>query len=114
MSLATSATLLQLLGVAFATLCGLQIVAVVKTQSGYVPAIALGAGALFCLAFGYWTARASNSFTRIVESKNEDIWHLMSALGKLHDMYAFTRFIILLTLILVVVGLALALFEMFQ
>ena len=119
-AMSTSASLLQLLGVAFATLCGVQIVAVLKTASefvtvrDYVPAIGFGAGALFCLAFGYWTARASNSFRRVVQSRNEDIWHLMNALDKLHNMYAFTRFVILASLVLAVVGVALAVFGMFQ
>jgi hypothetical protein len=113
-SMSTSATLLQLLGVAFATLCALQILVVVKSGAGYIPAIGLGAGALFCLTFGFWTARASNSFHRMVATKNEDIWHLMNALGKLHSMYAFMRFIILVSLILAAVGLALAIWGMFR
>ncbi|HVK16485.1 MAG TPA: hypothetical protein VM533_06020 [Fimbriiglobus sp.] len=119
-AMSTSATLLQLLGVAFATLCGVQIVAILKTAAevrtvrDFIPVVGFGAGALFCLAFGFWTARASNSFRRIVQTRNEDIWHLMNALGKLHNMYAFTRFIILASLVLAVVGVALAVFGMFQ
>jgi hypothetical protein len=113
-SMSTTATLLQLLGVAFATLCALQILAVVQTRTGYIPAIGLGAGTLFCLAFGYWTARAANSFRKIVASRNEDVWHLMNALGRLHNMYAFMRFIILVSLVLAAVGLALAVFGMFN
>jgi hypothetical protein len=119
-AMSTSASLLQLLGVAFATLCGVQIVAILKTDANfvttrhYVPAVGFGAGALFCLAFGYWTARASNSFRRVVQSRNEDVWNLMNALGSLHNMYAFTRFVILLSLVLAVVGVALAVFGMFQ
>ena len=113
-SMTSSATLLQLLGVVFATLCGLQILAVVQTQTGYVPAIGLAAGTIFCLAFGFWTARASNSFRKIVASRNEDVWHLMNALGKLHAMYGFMRFIILASLVLAAVGLALAVWGMFN
>jgi hypothetical protein len=119
-SMSTSASLLQLLGVAFATLCGVQIVAVLKTDAefvtvrDYVPAIGFAAAALFCLAFGFWTARASNSFRRVVQTRNEDVWHLMNALGSLHNMYALTRFVILASLVLVAVGVALAVFGMFQ
>jgi hypothetical protein len=119
-AMSTSATLLQLLGVAFATLCGVQIVAVLKTDSqfvtirDYVPAVGFGAAALFCLAFGFWTARASTSFRRIVQTRNEDVWHLMNALGSLHNMYALTRFIILASLVLAVIGVVLAVFGMFQ
>jgi hypothetical protein len=50
----------------------------------------------------------------MVATKNEDIWHLMNALGKLHSMYAFMRFIILVSLILAAVGLALAVWGMFR
>jgi hypothetical protein len=119
-AMSTSATLLQLLGVAFATLCGVQVVAVLKTDSqfvsvrDYIPAVGFGAGALFCLAFGYWTSRASSNFRRVVQSRNEDIWHLMNALGSLHNMYALTRFVILASLVLAVVGVVLAVVGMFQ
>jgi hypothetical protein len=38
----------------------------------------------------------------------------MNALGSLHNMYALTRFVILASLVLAVVGVILALFGMFQ
>jgi hypothetical protein len=50
---------------------------------------------------------AVSSFRKIVETKNEDIWHLMNALGSLHTMYAFLRLIILGSLVLAVIGVAL-------
>ena len=38
----------------------------------------------------------------------------MNALGSLHNMYALTRFVILASLVLAVVGVALAVLGMFQ
>jgi hypothetical protein len=100
------AGLMQLMGLAFVVLCVMS--ALASRQSGsYGPAVGLGAGALLCLSIGFWTGSAATSFRRVVETKNEDIWHLMNALGKLQNMYGLLRTIILGTLVLAVVALAL-------
>lgn len=99
--------LMQLMGLAFVVLCAMSVVAAMQDKSGYGPSIGLGAGALLCLAIGFWTGSSATSFRRIVETKNEDIWHLMNALGKLQNMYGLLRTIILGTLVLAVVALAL-------
>jgi hypothetical protein len=103
-----SAGLLQLLGLAFVILCTLSITGAVQTSGGYGPPVGLGAAALLCLCIGFWTGGSANSFRKIVETKNEDIWHLMNAVGQLHNMYALLRTIILGSLVLAVVGLTLA------
>ena len=66
-----------------------------------------GAAALLCLSIGFWTSGAARNFRRVVESKNEDVWHLMNALRRLHAMYSLIRTIILGTLVLAIVGLVL-------
>ena len=108
-SMKATATLMLLVGLAFAILCGLHISAVSPDQppTKYGPAVGLGAAALLCLAIGFWTSGAAGNFRRVVETRNEDVWHLMNALGKLHGMYSLLRTIILGSLVLAVVGLAL-------
>ena len=102
-----TAGLMQLLGLAFGILCTLSITRAVQTGGGYGPPVGLGAAALMCLCIGFWTGGSANSFRKIVETKNEDIWHLMNAMGQLHNMYALLRTIILGSLVLAVVGLTL-------
>jgi len=102
-----SAGLMQLMGLAFVVLCVMAAIAARDSGGGYGPAIGLGAGALLCLSIGFWTGSSATSFRRIVETKNEDVWHLMNALGKLHNMYGLLRTIILGSLVLAVVALAL-------
>jgi hypothetical protein len=108
-SMKATATLLQLAGLAFAVFCGLQVAATPAggSPTKYGPAVGLGAAALLCLAFGFWTSGAAGSFRRVAESRNEDVWHLMNALARLHAMYSLIRTIILGTLVLAVVGLVL-------
>jgi hypothetical protein len=106
------AGLMQLLGLAFVVLCALSVAAAVQAGGGYGPAIGLGAAALLCLCIGFWTGGAAGSFRKIVDTKNEDIWHLMNALGSLHNMYGLLRTIILGSLVLAVVALALVAYGM--
>jgi hypothetical protein len=112
----TTATLLQLLGLAFAILCGLQVAAATPGQppTQYGPAVGLGAAALLCLAIGFWTSSAAKSFRRVVETRNEDVWHLMNALSRLRAMYSLIRTIVLGVLVLAVVGLALLVISLVQ
>jgi hypothetical protein len=83
-----------------------------QTGGGYAPVVGLGAAALIFLAIGFWTSGSARSFRKIVESKNEDVWHLMNALGKLHNMYSLLRTMVMAGLVLAIVGLALAGFSM--
>jgi hypothetical protein len=102
-----SASLMQLMGLAFVVLCVLAGVSAQQKGGGYGPAVGLGVGAILCLSIGFWTGSAAASFRRVVETKNEDVWHLMNALGKLQNMYGLLRTIILGSLVLAVVALAL-------
>ena len=113
-AMSTVATLMQILGLAFVIFSVLQVVVAMQSQTGYAPAVGLGAAALLCLTVGFWTSGSARSFRRVVESKNEDVWHLMNALRTQHNMYALMRTIILGSLVLAVVGLALAAFGMTQ
>lgn len=108
-SMRTAATLLQLLGLAFLVFFGLTAYQAVKVEgANWGPPAGLGAAALLFLAIGFWSGSAATSFRKVVETKNEDIWHLMNALGSLSSMYGLLRGIVMLSLFLTVVGLALA------
>jgi hypothetical protein len=109
------AGLMQLLGLAFVVLTALTATGSIQTPGiiGYGPAIGLGCAALVCLCIGFWTGSAANSFHKIIETKNEDIWHLMNALGSLHNMYGLLRTIILGSLVLAVVAGALIAYGLF-
>jgi len=99
------ALLMKLLGLAFLVLFGLTLYHAIQTQGNYAPAAGLGAGTLLCLAIGFWTGGSAHSFRRIVETKNEDVWHLMNAIESLRNMYGLLRGIVLLSLVLLMVGL---------
>jgi hypothetical protein len=108
------AGLMQLLGLAFVVVCALTATGTIQAgdRFGYGPAIGLGAAALLCLCIGFWTGGAATSFRKIVETKNEDIWHLMNAIGSLHNMYGLLRTIILASLVMAVVAGAMVGFAM--
>jgi hypothetical protein len=103
----TVASLMQILGLAFAIFFGLQLAAAVQTQAGYGPVAGLAAAALLFLAIGFWTGGVAKSFRKVVETKNEDLWHLMNALRTLHNMYSLLKTLIVGGLVLAVVGVAL-------
>lgn len=113
-SMRTVATLLQLLGLAFAIFFAVQLMHTRNNRENFFPAIGLGAAMLLCLAFGFWTSGAAASFRKIVETKNEDVWHLLRALKSLHHMYSTVQAIIYSSLVLAVVGIALAVMRYFQ
>jgi hypothetical protein len=105
----TAATLVQLLGLALLVFAGLSAYQAIKVEgANWGPAAGLGAATLFVLTVGFWTGSAAHSFRRIVETKNEDIWHLMNALESLRGMYGLLRGIVMVSLFLAVVGLGLA------
>src|SRR6478609_5593030 len=108
-----TASLMQLAGLAFVVLTALTVAhAASANTGGYGPAIGLGAAALLCLCVGFWTGGAATSFRKIAETKNEDVWHLMNAVGSLRAMYGLLRTIILGSLVLAVVGLGLVAFAL--
>ena len=111
-----TAGLMQLAGLAFVVLAALTGVQAASVGGGgvgpYGPALGLGAAALLCLCVGFWTGGAATSFRKIAETKNEDVWHLMNAVGSLRAMYGLLRTIIFGTLVLSVIGLGLVAFGM--
>src|SRR5215510_12874370 len=111
-SMRVTAGLMQLAGLAFVVLAALTIVQVANSGGNYGPAIGLSAAALLSLCVGFWTGGAATSFRKIAETKNEDVWHLMNAVGSLRAMYGLMRFIILGSLVLTVIGLGLLAFGM--
>jgi len=108
-----TAGLMQLAGLGFVVLAALTVAHAVSANTGsYGPAIGLGAASLLCLCIGFWTGGAATSFRKVAETKNEDVWHLMNAVGSLRAMYGLLRTIILGTLVLSVIGLGLIAFAM--
>jgi hypothetical protein len=111
-----TAGLMQLAGLAFVVLAALTVAHAISagsaTVGNYGPAIGLGAAALLCLCIGFWTGGAATSFRKIAETKNEDVWHLMNAVGSLRAMYGLLRTIILGGLVLAVVALGLVAFAL--
>jgi hypothetical protein len=106
------ALLLNLLGLAFLVFFGLTLYHAIQAQQNYAPAAGLGAATLLCLSIGLWTGGSAHSFRRIVETKNEYVWHLMSALERLRNMFGLLRGIVLLSLVMIMVGLGLTGFIM--
>ena len=106
--------LMKLLGLAFLVFFGLTLYTAIQAQQNYAPAAGLGAATLLCLSIGFWTGGAAHSFRRIVETKNEDVWHLMNALEGLRNMYGLLRGIVLLSLVLIMVGLGVTGFAMMK
>jgi hypothetical protein len=113
-SMSVVATLMKVTGLAFLLIFALLLWHAIDKKGPYGAVIGLGAAMLFCLAVGFWTGGAAHSFRRIVESKNRDVWHLMSALDSLHSMYGLLRTLIIGSLILVGIGFILLLFERFS
>lgn len=106
-----SSNLLLIVGLAFVVFAALSLLHATQDKGSYGPPIGLGAAALLCLSIGFWTSSAAHSFRRIVETKNEDIWHLMNALDKLLNMYALLKTIVIGCLVLIVVGVAVAFYN---
>jgi hypothetical protein len=106
---------MYILGLVFAIFCGLTAIAAVKSAAWHTwgfPVI-LGAVALLAVMFGFWTGSASGSFRKIVETRNQDVWHLMNALGSLRKMYGTMRAMIIFAVILAVIGAVLIAFGIY-
>ena len=112
------ANLMKILGAVFAVLAVVGVVmALLKQQpQGDTPGkfhlgawgtvVGLAPFALLFLTFGFWAGGAAGSFRKIAETKNEDQWHLMNALGSLSKMFGLLRMLVIAALILLVVGAA--------
>ncbi|MDY3560798.1 hypothetical protein R5W23_002044 [Gemmata sp. JC673] len=102
-----ASNLMMLVGLAFVALAALTVAQGTQASGNYGPALGLGAAALLSLCVGFWTGGAATSFRKVVETRNEDIWHLMKALGSLRAMYSLLRTLIFAALTLAAVGLGL-------
>ncbi len=102
------ANLMKILGLAFVVLLLLAIgVAYFKKEANFAdwgPPIGLLPLTVLCLAFGFWSGSSAASFRKIAETKNEDVWNLMGALGSLKNMFGMLRFLMIGTLVLLVVA----------
>jgi hypothetical protein len=76
-------------------------------------AIGTGASGLFYLLLGIWTRSASRSFRKIVETRGNDISHLMNGLGALHQMYSLLYVLLMLVLLVGLLALGLTLYKYF-
>lgn len=115
-SMRAFAGLMKILGLVFAVFCALTAVAAYKSTGWHTwgfPVI-LGAVGLLAVMFGFWTSSASNSFRKIAETKNEDIWHLMNAIGSLQKMYGTMRTMIITALVVAVIGAVLIIIGMWS
>lgn len=107
-----TSSLMLLVGLAFVVLAALTVAQAANAGGNYGPAIGLCAAALLCLCVGFWTGGAATSFRKVVETKNEDVWHLMNALGSLRSMYGLLRTLVFGALVLTTVGLGLVAFAL--
>jgi hypothetical protein len=100
--------LMYVLGLVFAVFLILTAVSAYKADPPWFGAwgfpVVLGAVTLICLAFGFWTSSAAGSFRKIVETRNQDVWHLMNALGSLKNMFGTLRTMIIIAIVLSVIG----------
>lgn len=106
-SMGTVALLMKLVGLAFLVFTALLGYQAYQTRAGYAPLVGVAAATLICLTIGFQTSSSAQSFRRIVESQNRDVWHLMNALQSLKGMYGLLRLIILASIVLLVVAVAL-------
>ena len=109
-SMRAFAGLMKILGLVFGIFFALTAVAAYKNMAenntwhtwGFP--VVLGSVGLLAVMFGFWTGSASKSFRKIAETKNEDVWHLMNALGSLRAMFGTMRTMIIVALVLAVIG----------
>jgi len=116
-SMGTVAMLLKLAGTVFLIFLGLLLFPVIQAGGPYMPilgqAVALGSAMILCLSIGFWTSGAARSFRKVVESKNQDIWHMMNALGRLRDLYSLLQTLIIGGMLVGIVGLAIYAYDRF-
>ncbi len=108
------ANLMLILGLVFFVLTLLSGLMAANDKGNWGFPIGLGAATMLTGSFGFFTGRAAKSFRKVAETQNEDIWHLMTALGALKGMFGLLRFLTIATLILMVVAGAVMAFGMFN
>jgi hypothetical protein len=69
---------------------------------------------LFYLLLGVWTRSAAASFQQIVDTKGNDITHLMNALSSLYSMYNLLWTLLVVTILFALFGLLLTVWLAFM
>lgn len=64
---------------------------------------------LLYLCIGTWVRKAANSFQRIVDTRENDIPHLMTALGQLKNVFALIYYVVLIGIVLFLIALTIIL-----
>jgi hypothetical protein len=108
------ANLMLILALVFGVLALLSGFMAANDKGSYGFPIGLGAATLLTGAFGFLTGNSSKSFRKVAETKNEDIWHVMNALGSLKGMFGLLRILTIGTLVLMVIAGAIVAFGMFS
>jgi hypothetical protein len=87
----------------------------VPTDNNYLSGFAIFAGVtgLIFLLQGIWTRASAASFQKIVDTKSNDITHLMNAIGSLRTMYGQIYLLLLAALLVGLVALGLSLYKYF-
>ena len=62
------------------------------------------------LIIGTWTTRAANSFRLIVDTEENDIRNLMTALGELKKLYTLQYVIVIAAIVMIVLALLVGMF----
>jgi len=100
---------IKFVGVWFLVLAALQaamllLVIVLTGRVGLAVVIQYVAVGALLFFQGLWNNRAAESFRRIAGTQGNDIGNLMSALGDLNKLYALTRVLIIIALVLFVLA----------
>ena len=107
------ATLCKLLALVLLVALGLIFYKVVEISIGWPGLLIIGVVTLGVLAIGFWTSSAANSFRKIAESKNRDVWHLINAVQSLTSMYSLLRTLIQMCIVVAILAAAFAAYEVF-
>jgi hypothetical protein len=70
--------------------------------------------ALIFLLIGMWTRSAAREFQQIVDTRGQDISHLMNALGSLHKMYSLLYTIIVVGILAFLLSIGMLLYARFS
>jgi hypothetical protein len=103
---------LQVVGVLYGIAVVVSFFRVFRNPVSAFEAVYAALGMLFFLALGNWTAKAAQSFHRIVETSGRDITNLMDGLDNLRKMYGLlstlVKIYVVFTLVVVVAAIIVA------
>jgi len=76
--------------------------------NAFLPGLFIGGETAVVLLIGIWTYQASKSFRMIVDTKGQDMMHLMSALESLRKLYNLQFWLLIAGIIIFVIAIILA------